>query len=233
MSDASAQSDKGNGTSSELKAVIVALRRIGPASPDAVVAELGISRGAALARLRALERLGFVVRDVERHGVGRPRHRYDLTGAAQAQLPSNYASLATGLLDALQAVTDVSLVSAVFAERRRRQAELIRERFTERGIEAAPLGDRVRELAVIQDEQGYLCDCTASEAAGLDPEAFRMRQANCAIFDVARDHSDACAAELDLYREVLGAEVIRVAHIASGDRTCTYRIEPFGPGGSA
>ncbi len=54
----------------------------------------------------------------------------------------------------------------------------------------------------------------------------RMRQANCAIFDVARDHPAACANELELFREVLGAEVTREAHIVAGDRTCTYRVEP-------
>ena len=216
-------------SSSAQQAVLIVLRRIGPASPDALAAELAITRSAALARLRTLEAMGLVVRGVERHGVGRPRHRYDLTDAAQASLPSNYAGLATGLLDALKAVADPPLVSAVFAERRRRQAQLIRERFIERGLAAAPLPDRVRELAVIQDEQGYLCECSAAtETAGPDAGAMRMRQANCAILEVARDHPAACASELELFREVLGAPVSREAHIVAGDRTCTYRVEPAG-----
>jgi predicted ArsR family transcriptional regulator len=217
-------------SSSSRQAVVVALRRIGPASPDALAAELGIGRSAALAELRTLEAVGLVVRDVERHGVGRPRHRYDLTDAAQSFLPSNYAGLATGLVDALVAVADSSMVAAVFAERRQRQADVIRDRFAERGLEHAPIRDRVRELAVIQDEQGYLCDCAAAdgEVVGGD-ETIRLRQANCAIYNVAHEHPEACAAELDLYREVLGAEIVREAHIIAGDRTCTYRIEPLGP----
>ena len=90
---------------------------------------------------------------------GRPRHRYDLTAAAQTLLPSNYASLATDLLDALLVVADEAVVDAVFAERRRRQAALIRGRFADRRLDDATLQERVRELAVIQDEQGYLCEC--------------------------------------------------------------------------
>ena len=217
-------------SSSAQQAVLIALRRIGPASPDAMAAAMGISRSAALAHLRMLAAVGLVTRDVERHGVGRPRHRYDLTAAAQTLLPSNYASLATDLLDALQVVAGEAIVDAVFAERRRRQAALIRGRFADRRLDDASLQERVRELAVIQDEQGYLCDC-AAPAAG--PEAIEMRQANCAIYDVATRHPQACHSELELYREVLGADVVREAHIASGDRTCTYRIEPFGPTGSA
>jgi predicted ArsR family transcriptional regulator len=213
------------------QAVLVALRRIGPASPDALASELGISRGAALSELRTLETVGLVVRGVERHGVGRPRHRYDLTDAAQSLLPSNYAGLATGLLDALLTVSDASVVAALFAVRRERQAALIRDRFAKRGLELAPLSERVCELAVIQDEQGYLCDC--STVGGPPVEAvgpIRLREANCAIYDVAQGHPEACAAELDLFREVLGAEVVRESHIAAGDRTCTYRIDPIGHG---
>ncbi len=110
MPDAPPPPDNDRSSSSAQQAVLIALRRIGPASPDALAAELGISRSAAVARLRTLSAVGLVARDVERHGVGRPRHRYDLTAAAQTLLPSNYASLATGLLDALQAVADESLV---------------------------------------------------------------------------------------------------------------------------
>lgn len=241
-------------SSSAQQAVLIALRRIGPASPDALATAMGISRSAAVAHLRTLAAVGLVARDVERHGVGRPRHRYDLTAAAQTLLPSNYASLATDLLDALQVVADEAVVDAVFAQRRRRQAALIKGRFADRRLDDAPLQERVRELAIIQDEQGYLCDCAATGARrpddalaadGLsagDPladgrtagsDAMQMRQANCAIYEVATRHQQACDSELELYREVLGADVVREAHIASGDRTCTYRIEPSGPSGSA
>lgn len=241
-------------SSSAQQAVLIALRRIGPASPDALAAAMGISRSAAVAHLRMLAAAGLVARDVERHGVGRPRHLYDLTAAAQTLLPSNYASLATDLLDALQVVGDEAVVDAVFAERRRRQAALIRGRFADRRLADAPLQERVRELAIIQDEQGYLCDCAATAARSLgealpsgdpsaeDPladghaaasEAMQMRQANCAIYDVAARHQQACDSELQLYREVLGADVVREGHIASGDRMCTYHIEPLPPSGSA
>ena len=120
-------------------------------------------------------------------------------------------------------------------------------------LDDATLQERVRELAVIQDEQGYLCDCAATVARRRGDDtppvacrqrtrspriaagsgAIQMRQANCAIYDVATQHPQACDSELELYREVLGADVVREAHIASGDRMCTYRIEPSGSGGSA
>ncbi len=75
------------------------------------------------------------------------------------------------------------------------------------------------ELAVIQAEQGYLAEASV-DADG----TIRLHEHNCAIYHVARANPVACQAELDLFSEVLGAEVVRETHIASGDRCCTYRI---------
>jgi predicted ArsR family transcriptional regulator len=215
-------------------ALLVALRRAGPATPDSLARELGVSRTAVLQQLRALETAALAARSAERHGVGRPRHLYDLTDAAQALFPTNYAGLARGLLEALRAVGDNALVEAVFAARRARQVEAIRRRFAARGLDGASLVERVCELAVIQDEQGYLCECRAGEAAAGGPwsgpilveadGAIRLREHNCAIFEVAREIPAACRSELELFQEVLGADVRRESHILAGDRTCTYRI---------
>ncbi len=59
-----------------------------------------------------------------------------------------------------------------------------------------------------------------------DDGAIRLREHNCAILDVARGQRTACQAELDLFRDVLGVEVVRETHIVSGDRCCSYRVIP-------
>jgi len=46
-----------------------------------------------LQQLRTLETAGLVTRSLSRHGVGRPRHVYDLTPAAQELFPANYGAL--------------------------------------------------------------------------------------------------------------------------------------------
>ena len=55
----------------------------------------------------------------------------------------------------------------------------------------------------------------------------RLREHNCAILGAASGHPIACRAELQLFEEVLGARVVRTSHIAAGDRSCAYRIEPL------
>jgi predicted ArsR family transcriptional regulator len=89
----------------------------------------------------------------------------------------------------------------------------------ERLPDDASLLDRVRVLAVLQDEAGYLAETV------VDPEgAIRLREHNCAIDRVARRTTAACDAELELFRELLGPGVVRETHIASGDRCCTYLV---------
>ena len=199
--------------------ILIHLRRGGPASPDQLAAAIGASRTGVLQQLRALEATNFVSRQTVRHGVGRPRHLYDVTPDAQELFPSNYDALAAGLLAAIGAVGGDQLVEQVFQARRRQIGERVRRDLDERVGADAPLVDRVRALAVLQDEQGYLAD------AVLEPDGtIRLREHNCAILEVARGETAACQAELELFREVLGADVVRETHIASGDRCCSYRV---------
>lgn len=216
-----APADVGAAAPNLRREILVRLRREGPSSPEQLAAALGASRTGVLQQLRSLESAGLVDRRTVRHGVGRPRHVYDVTAAAQSAFPTNYDALAAGLLAAIEAVGGDELVADVFDARRALIARQVRARLAERLPADAPLSAKVRELAVIQDEQGYLSN------ASVEPDGtLRLRQCNCAIFGIAAVSSSPCEAELALYREVLGADVVRETHIASGDRSCTYRIVP-------
>ena len=207
------------GASTLRRELLVRLRRDGPSSPDHLATALGASRTGVLQQLRALEAANLVRRETVRHGVGRPRHVYDVTDHAQDLFPAAYDGLATGLLGAIRSVGGEDLVEEVFEARRRIATERVRERLAERLPDGASVVDRARELAVIQDEQGYL----AEAVLGSDG-VIRIIEHNCAIHHVATGAEAACRAELELFREVLGTEVERETHIASGDRCCTYRV---------
>jgi predicted ArsR family transcriptional regulator len=201
------------------QAILVELRRSGPSTPDDLQRGLRAGRAAVLHQLQALAAAGLVVRESVRHGVGRPRHRYDLTSDAQGLLPTNYDALATGVIAAIEAVGGKELVTRVFEARRSDARDRVRMRLADRLPPGARLADRVHELAVIQDEQGYLCQATV-EADG----SICLTEFNCAIHHVAVGHPMACAAELELFRDVLAADVVRESHIVAGDRSCSYRV---------
>jgi predicted ArsR family transcriptional regulator len=205
--------------SSLRREILIHLRQAGPTSPDALASALGASRTGVLQQLHALEDAGLVRHAAERHGVGRPRHLYDVTSEAQELFPADYGGFASGLLKAIAAVGGDDLVEQVFAARRRQMGDRARRRMAERLPNDAPLLDRVRVLAVLQDEAGYL-----AEAVEREDGAVLLREHNCAIDRVARRTNAACEAELALFRELLGPDVVRETHIASGDRCCTYVV---------
>src|SRR6478736_3827020 len=207
------------GPSNLRRDLLLRLRLEGPSSPDQLAARLGASRTGVLQQLRALEAAHLVSRQTVRHGVGRPRHLYDVTVDAQDLFPSNYDGLAAGLLAAIESVGGDDLLDQVFAARRRQLGDRVRGQMAERVAPEAPLLERVRELAVIQGDQGYLADATLSPDGTI-----RLREHNCAIYHIAAGSPAACQAELELFSEILGADVVREQHIASGDRCCSYKI---------
>lgn len=200
--------------------ILVHLRQAGPTSPDSLATALSASRTGVLQQLYALEDAGLVSHAAEKHGVGRPRHLYDVTADAQGLFPADYGGFASGLVKAIEAVGGDDLVEQVFAARRRQIGDRIRRRMAEQLPEDAGLADRVRFLAVLQDQAGYL-----AEAVIADDGAIRLREHNCAIDKISRRTTAACDAELDLFRELLGPGVERESHIAAGDRCCTYRVD--------
>ena len=217
---ASHANGNGNGIAASTlrRAILLHLRRVGPSVPDAISTAIGASRSGVAQQLRALDTAGLVTRTSVRHGVGRPRHLYDITADAQDLFPSNYDGLATGLLAAILEVGGEALVEDVFAARRRQAEARLREQMDASLPSDAPLVDRVRELARLQDELGYV-----SEAL-IDADGIRLLEHNCAVLDVASGMPVACRSELELFREVLGVDLVRERHIAAGDRCCEYRV---------
>lgn len=205
--------------SSLRRAILVHLRQAGPSSPDALSAALSASRTGILQQLHALEAAGLVTHAAEKHGVGRPRHLYDVTPDAQGLFPTDYGGFASGLLKAIEAIGGDDLVEQVFAARRRQIGDRIRRRMGDEMPADAPIADRVRFLAVLQDEAGYLAEAVVGEDGGL-----RLREHNCAIDKIARRTTAPCDAELALFQELLGPGVVRETHIASGDRCCSYLV---------
>ena len=79
---------------------------------------------------------------------------------------------------------------------------------------------RVRELAAILDEDGYLA---SFDEVGRD--RFLVTEHNCAIQSVASQQPLACRSELEFLRAALPeAEIERTSHIVAGQTCCAYRV---------
>jgi DeoR family transcriptional regulator, suf operon transcriptional repressor len=198
------------------RAVLVTLRKRGEAGAEALAGDLEITASAARQHLAPLVAAGLVAYRDERGGPGRPRRFYRLTPAADALFPKAYGEMAPELLDYIGA-EDPALLQRAFEHRGQTRVRQAQERLAGRDFEG-----RVRELAVILDEAGYL-----AEAEPLPGGGWRLTEHNCAILAIARRHGHACVTELRFLSEVLpDADVRRVAHIVSGSTKCVYEVRP-------
>ncbi|MDQ6784828.1 MAG: helix-turn-helix domain-containing protein [Actinomycetota bacterium] len=202
------------GFSPAVRAVLEQLKGAGEISADELAGGLGITVSAARQHLRPLEDRGLVAHRDERSGPGRPRRRYCLAPAAESLWPKRYGQLTNQLLGFLDA-TDPALVARVFDQRGAQRARRAEVRLAGKNFD-----DRVRELATILDEDGYLADATQ-----LSTGFWTVNEHNCAVLDVARRYDHACTSELAFLRAALpDADIKRVAHIVSGAHSCVYEI---------
>jgi len=199
------------------------LRRSGEMAVDEIAQAMGISRVAVRKHLDALVADGLLAARPRRRQIGRPHHVYRLTDAADELFPKAYAGLATGILEFLETTDGPAKLDAVFADRRARVEAHLRPL-----LAGKDLATRVRLLAEAQDRAGYMAEWRETE-----PGTFVLSENNCAICCIARRFPQACQQELEMFRNLLEADVERTEHLVAGDGRCAYRIRRRHRNGSA
>ncbi len=88
---------------------------------------------------------------------------------------------------------------------------------------AGSLPERISTLATVRSSEGYMAEW-AEEADG----SYVLVENHCPICAAAATCQEFCRAELNVFRDVLGADVQveREEHIVKGARRCAYRITP-------
>lgn len=169
--------------------------------------------------LYALEREKLVTAEERPSPVGRPAKYWRLTPEADRLFPDAYAELSVALIDALGDTFGPSGFEQVLTSRYTKQ----RAQYAERIPPSLGLAQKVRELARLRTEEGYMAEVKRNGEAG-----FVLIENHCPICAAATACQGFCAKELDLFRAVLGPGVTveRSEHIVSGDRRCVYRITP-------
>ena len=191
--------------------VLAMLKVRGSGSLADVARKLGVSKQGALRHLEALQAKGLVeVTTGDHHGPGRPGHVYRLTEAARELFPSRHRELAADLVDFM----DAAELERFFTERAGRMEAEYSARLA--GLD---FKKRALRLGQVAREHGHM-----TEVAEAPDGHLMLRHCNCPIQDVAARTGHACQHELDLYRRLLQADVVRSSWVGAGDTTCTYDI---------
>ncbi|OGF54211.1 MAG: hypothetical protein A2Z21_06245 [Candidatus Fraserbacteria bacterium RBG_16_55_9] len=193
--------------------ILQLLKVKGPLTADELSQELRMTSMGARGHLTALERDGLIEHHTQQRGMGRPSYVYSLTDQGDEIFPRTYPQLASSLLDALRALGGEEAIDRMFEKRTEWVEAQYRARMADKTLE-----ERVKELARIRTEEGYMADWEV-----LDQDTFVLREHNCSICQIARQCAQACSFELELFRRVLeDAEVSREKHMIQGDLMCAY-----------
>jgi predicted ArsR family transcriptional regulator len=202
--------------------IVERLKRVESATASDLAAEFGLTDTGLRQHLDALEELGLVTRSMaEPTGRGRPPVHWQLAPAAAAAFPDRHGELSVDLLGSVRSALGGRALDRVIAARSDRQTA----EYMSSLDELTDLGDRVRRLAEIRSDEGYLAEVHP------DGDTFVLIEHHCPIRDAAAACGALCGAELDVFRRVLGpsATVTRFQHVLTGDRRCAYRVEPTAP----
>src|SRR3984893_2775503 len=201
--------------------VLYLLKSKGPQTAATRAKRLVVPATSVRQHLYRFYRDGLVEFADHRRPVGRPVHVWRLTERAAARFPESHAELTLEMIAAVRATFGEEGLDRLLAERTRLQLRAYRERIRAAG--AGSLESRVRVLAAIRREQGYMAECVTRADGSL-----LLRENHCPICVAAKSCQGLCREELGLFRAVLGTRthVERTDHILAGASRCAYVITP-------
>ncbi|MCU1398359.1 MAG: putative transcriptional regulator [Acidimicrobiales bacterium] len=198
--------------------IIEMLKRADSATAQELAEQFNTTTTAVRQHLDALEHSGLVERfEGPIVGRGRPAIRWRTTSLSQELFPDRHGELTVELLGSIRATLGDDALQQVID---RRAADQLA------GYSAAlvgqPVSVRVRMLADRRSEEGYLAEVV------VDEEDLVLIEHHCPICVAATACQGLCRSELEVFRAVLGPEVVvtREQHVLSGDTRCSYRISP-------
>lgn len=197
------------------------LKSRGPQAAATLAAACAITPMGAHKQLQALQSAGLVRAQDEVQGVGRPKRLWQLTAAGHARFPDRHGDLAVQLLLQVSRVLGEPALEQLIAAR---EAQALAS-YTARLATQRSLAGRVRQLAALRAEEGYLA---RAEADGRD---WLLIEDHCPICAAAQSCQGFCRSELSLFQQSLGPQAVvrREEHLLAGARRCVYRIQARPP----
>nr|WP_018156076.1 helix-turn-helix domain-containing protein [Demetria terragena] len=203
----------------------------GPITAGELGKRLGLTPAAVRRHLDALAEDGLVEEhekagDIARRR-GRPARAYVLTESGHRDLHDDYRDLAA---DVLRFLGEHGGDDAVLAFARQR-ADQLAVALAEARNSTLPVAERAEILAAGLRREGFAAS-SRPVGEGTPLSGVQLCQGHCPVRDVAAEFPALCDAETEMFSDVLGVHVQRLATQAKGDHVCTTFI-PLATLGSA
>jgi predicted ArsR family transcriptional regulator len=202
----------------------------GPTTAGVLAETLRLSGPGVRRHLDALVAEGSVVTRDARQAAGRKRGRparqFLLTASGRARAGRGENGPAELAVAALRRLREAAGEDAVRAFARDRALAMVGEH-REHVLAGADRAERSARLAGALTAEGYAATTRGAGAGdGLDARVAgeQLCQHHCPVADVATEFPALCEAEAEVFAELLGTHVQRLATIARGDAACTTHV---------
>jgi predicted ArsR family transcriptional regulator len=198
------------------RAIVRLLKQEGAMDSAAMARRLKLTPMAVRQHLYELQTEKMVTAEERKVPLGRPAKHWQLTREADRLFPDAYAELSVALIGAMQQTLGADGMQRVLDAR----FGQMRAAYQKRIDAAAPIAAKLKELARIRTEEGYMAEVRR------DGDAYLFIENHCPICAAANSCQGLCLSELELFQSVLGpaAHIERTEHIIAGNRRCVYRI---------
>ncbi|WP_445495651.1 helix-turn-helix transcriptional regulator [Photorhabdus sp. SF281] len=195
--------------------LLMLLKTRGPQQASNAGKILGTTGEAARQQFVKLAKEGLVEAVAEARGVGRPIQLWHLTAAGHAHFPDAHAELTVQLLNTIRKQLGEKAIDLLIDTRE--QETRINYKQAMNGT--TNLQERVERLVAIRCREGYMAQWSHTE-----DDAILLIENHCPICSAAKVCQGFCRAELNVFQDILQAQVERVEYMLTDSRRCAYRI---------
>ena len=199
--------------------ILYFIKTKGPVSTATLAKTLDMTGEAARQQVQKLVAAGLIEgRQEAQAGAGRPRQNWVLTEAGNARFPDTHAQLTIKLIGSVRQLFGEAGLDKLISQREEESCSAYAL-----ACSAPDLPTRLRQLAAVRDEEGYMARVEA------DGDDWLLIEDHCPICAAARTCQGFCRSELQLFQEVVGpgASIVREQHLLANAMRCIYRISPL------
>jgi DeoR family suf operon transcriptional repressor len=175
---------------------------------------LGITPVAVRHHLSSLLAEGMVEVREERHGVGRPRLVYQLSGIALDRNPSMYFKFTNLLLQELNENLSPEMLHKLLSGV---ASSMVSE--WKKQLDVLPFPQRLHRFVQFLKEEGFTAQ-VKSEVSG----QYDLTEMSCPYSKISLHHPEVCDFDTFIISKALDAEVKRTTSIQSGSDSCRFLI---------
>lgn len=184
-----------------------------PKTLATLIEETGVTRTAVTEQLANLMASGYVAREVERTGRGRPHHLYSATEASQSLFVSNISRFVPAMLQAIEEVCGAQATRDVLE----RVSQELAAQYAKR-ITATEPRERLRQLGGLLEEEGVLAEICD------DNGRLILQERTCPFASMVTDSRVACEVEQSMMSLICGSQVQMLECRLDGCSCCTFEL---------